>query len=66
MMGFGLLFTLLIIGLIAYVLGWRPQFANQGSLRESQPTALEILKTRYAQGEISQDEYQQMRRDLEI
>lgn len=65
-MGFGLLFTLLIVGLIAYVLGWRPQFANQRPVRESQPEALEILKTRYARGEISQHEYQQMRRDLEI
>ena len=66
MMGFGLLFTLLIVGLIAYALGWKPQFTNRSAPHESQPTALEILKTRYARGEISQDEYQQMRRDLDI
>jgi putative membrane protein len=66
MMGFGLLFTLLIIGLVAYALGWRPQFTIQSAPQESLPTALEILKTRYARGEINQDEYQQMRRDLEI
>lgn len=28
-------------------------------------TALEILKQRYARGEISREEYQEMRRDLE-
>jgi uncharacterized membrane protein len=66
MMGFGLLFTLLIIGLIAYALGWRPQFTNQSAPQNNQHSALEILKNRYASGEISQDEYLQMRRDLEI
>jgi len=66
MMGFGLIFILLIVGLVAYALGWRPQFTNQEPLHESQQTALEILKTRYARGEISQDDYQQMRRDLKI
>lgn len=65
MMGFGLIFTLLIVGLVAYALGWRPQFADQGAPRENQPTPLDILKVRYARGEISQEEYQQLRRDLE-
>jgi len=65
MMGFGLIIPLLIVGLIAYALGWRPQFTNQGALRETQQTPLEILKVRYARGEISQEEYQQLHQDLE-
>ena len=65
MMGFGLIFVFLIVGLVAYALGWRPQFLDQGPSREIQQTPLEILKTRYARGEISQEEYHQLRRDLE-
>lgn len=65
MLGFGLIFTLLIVGLVAYALGWRPRFTNQEPLGDHQPTPLEILKVRYARGEISQEQYQQYRRDLE-
>ncbi len=65
MMGFGLIIPLLIVGLVAYALGWRPQFTNQGAPRETQQTPLEILKVRYARGEISQEEYQQLHQDLE-
>jgi putative membrane protein len=64
MMGFGLLFPLLIIGVIAYAMGWRPEFLNQGAPHQAQKTPLEILKERYARGEISQEEYHQMRQDL--
>jgi uncharacterized membrane protein len=64
MMGFGLIIPLLVIGLIVYALGWRPQFNSQGTPRETQQTPLEILKTRYARGEISQAEYRQLRQDL--
>ncbi len=56
MMGFELI---LIVGVIAYALGWRPQF-NQTS-----QTPLEILKARYVRGEITREEYEQARRDLE-
>ncbi len=61
MMGFELI---LIAGVIAYVLGWRPQF-NQASPVQTSQTPLELLKARYARGEISREEYDQMRRDLE-
>lgn len=64
MMGFGLIFPLLLIGAIAYALGWRPQF-NQTHLPLASQTPLEILKARYARGEISREEYEQMRQDLE-
>lgn len=61
MMGFDLL---LIVGVIAYALGWRPQF-NQTRPDHTSQTPLEILKARYVRGEISREEFDQMRRDLE-
>ncbi len=64
MMGFGLIWLLVIAGIVAYALGWRPQF-NRPSPPASAQTALEILQARYARGEISREQYEQMRRDLE-
>ena len=63
MMGLGLSVPLLLIGIVAYALGWRPQFNQTWPVQTSQ-TPLEILKARYAGGEISRAEYEQMRRDL--
>jgi len=64
MMGLGLIVPLLLIGVVAYALGWRPQF-NQNGQAQSNQTPVEILKARYARGEISREEYDQMHRDLE-
>lgn len=61
MMGFDLL---LIAGVIAYVLGWRPQFNQTGSSQTKQ-TPLEILKARYVRGEISREQYAAMKVDIE-
>jgi uncharacterized membrane protein len=60
MMGFDLL---LIAGVIAYVLGWRPQF-NQTGPAETSQTPLEILKARYVRGEISREQYEAMKADI--
>ena len=64
MMGFGLIIPLLLIGGIAYALGWRPQF-NETRPDHTRQTPLELLKARYARGEISREEYEQVRRELE-
>ncbi len=64
MMGFELLVPLFLIGAVAYALGWRPQF-NQTRPAQTSQTPLETLQARYARGEISREEYDQMRRDLE-
>lgn len=64
MMGFGLIIPLLLIGGIAYALGWRPQ-SNQTGPAQTGQTPLELLKARYARGEISREEYEQVRRELE-
>lgn len=60
MMGFELI---LIVGVLAYALGWRPQFNQSGPAQTSQ-TPAEILKARYASGEITREEYEQTLRDL--
>ena len=64
MMGFGLIVPLLLIGAVAYALGWRPQPNQTGPAQTSQ-APFEILKARYVGGEITREEYEQMRRDLE-
>ena len=64
MMGFGLIVPLLLIGAVVYALGWRPQINQMWPAQTSQ-SPVEILKARYARGEISREEYEQMRRDLE-
>jgi putative membrane protein len=63
MIGFDLI-LLVIVGAIAYALGWRPQF-NQTRPAQTRQTPVEILKARYARGEITREEYEQARRDLE-
>lgn len=64
MMGIDLIFLVVIVGGIAYALGWRPQ-SNQTKPAQTSQTPLEILKARYAAGEISREEYERMRLDLE-
>jgi uncharacterized membrane protein len=60
MMGFDLL---LIVAAIAYALGWRPQFNQTGPAQTSQ-TPFEILKARYARGEITREQYELMKQDI--
>jgi putative membrane protein len=63
-MGFLWLVPLIFVGLlVAYLLGRRPEAGLQPPGRQDQ-SSLEILKDRYARGEISREEYQEMRRDL--
>lgn len=63
MMGFDLILILVIAGGIAYALGWRPQF-NQTKPNQTSQTPLELLKARYARGEISREQYELMKQDL--
>jgi putative membrane protein len=63
MMGFDLILVLVIVGGIAYALGWRPQF-NQSGPTQTKKTPLELLKERYARGEINREQYELMKQDL--
>jgi putative membrane protein len=65
-MGLFWLVPLILVGLVvAYAAGWRPGSAQQPP-RPQEQSALDVLKARYARGEISRDEYQEMRRDLGV
>jgi len=56
---------LLISGLIAYAVGWRLGVKqNNQSTGQSQAPALDILKERYARGEIGREEFETMRQAL--
>lgn len=67
MMGFGLIWLLLIVAVIAYLMGWRPEDLNLGRPRDrtDEKAPLDILKERYARGEITKEEYERTRADLE-
>ncbi|MER3421034.1 MAG: hypothetical protein C4290_11150 [Chloroflexota bacterium] len=56
-------FSLLVLAGIGLLVAWsvRHLAAGMGSSRR----ALEILQERYARGELTREQYEQMRRDLE-
>lgn len=66
--GFGGIFMgmLLLVILVAVAIFW---FAREAKLKAnsqmSGETPLEILKKRYAKGEIAKDEFERMKKDLE-
>ncbi|OIQ89002.1 hypothetical protein GALL_291250 [mine drainage metagenome] len=66
-MGFGMLgmllfWVFLIIGIVALVKGTWGSGASAG--RHQERTALDILRERYARGEIEKEEFEQKKRDL--
>jgi len=77
MMGGGWFLWVLLLVLIIIIAVWvvsnlgrrqqrEPGIRTQnGAPSNVQQTPLEILQTRYAQGEISRDEYERMRQDLQ-
>ncbi len=66
MMGFGLIFTLLIVIAFIYLLNQRGQgnLFTSPSSGQTGKSALDIAKERYAQGDISQEEFERLRHDL--
>ncbi len=66
-MGFGWIFMLLVWGLALFVLirVLRRRNPDTDAGAALPRTPLNILKERYARGEIGREEYQQIRRDLE-
>ncbi len=62
-MFFGTVFWILLIVGIVLLVVWVVQRASGGSDR-SEESALEILKKRYARGEISKEEFEEKKRSL--
>lgn len=58
------LFFLLIIGLIVYLMVKSARITKSESIPKEK-TPLEILKRRYAMGEINKEEYESIRKDLQ-
>lgn len=71
MMGFGGLFGILLIAIIIWAVLQFTNKNNANSLRlntgkpdSGEENALEILKKRYARGEIGQEEYDRMKKEI--
>ncbi len=64
MMGFGSMWLWVIVLVVAVVLLWRWLEGRGGPPREREESPLEILKRRYASGEIGREEFEARKRDL--
>jgi uncharacterized membrane protein len=64
MMGWLLFVPLMLIGVIAFILGWRPEQRTGGSGQSDRQDPVDIIRTRYARGDINRDQYEEMIRDL--
>lgn len=65
MWGFGGMFMMLIfLGFLGLVVYWAVNSAVKSALKSRSSSALEILKTRYAKSEITDEEYKRMKEDL--
>ena len=62
LLGLGLL-ALVVIGVI-FAVKWLARVSGESPGDRSRDDALEIVRTRYARGEISQDEFDRLRREL--
>jgi len=66
MMGIGFLFWLLIIAAIVVLVMWavRRSSGRSPGVSSREPDALEIARRRYARGEISKEQFEQLKQDL--
>jgi len=63
--GFGWIFMILFWGVVIYlIVRGTSYWSRKGAGGTSEKSAEEILKERYAKGEISKEEFEQMKNDL--
>ncbi|MBI3568096.1 MAG: SHOCT domain-containing protein [Gemmatimonadetes bacterium] len=67
-----LVMVVVVVAILYFVFGrggFRPPWWNgsdrPSSLSKDSETAIEVLKKRYAKGEITREEFEQMKRDLQ-
>ena len=60
---FMLIFWALVIAALIYLVRWLVSRNSPGG-NDGRPAPLDILKERYARGEISREEFEQMKKDL--
>lgn len=59
-----LVFAVLLLALLVLLIIWLLRKIREGEGGGRDPDALEILRRRYAGGEISREEFERMRREL--
>lgn len=62
---FGWVFWILIIALIIVLIWTNTRETNKYIPFDGKETAMDILKKRYAKGEITKDQFDQMKKDLD-
>jgi len=62
---FGWFFWILIIALIIVLIWTNTRETNKYIPFDGKETAMDILKKRYAKGEITKDQFDQMKKDLD-
>lgn len=63
-MVFKMIVSFLVILALVLMVAWGVQWAVRAGLGRTEDSALEILKKRYARGEISKEEYEEKKRDI--
>lgn len=63
-MWFGWIFWLMVLVLIVWFIANRLNKSKQDSQSSGQESAMDIIKKRYAKGEITKEEFEQMKKDL--
>lgn len=63
---FGLIFWIAVIALVIWGIKAISENRSRNESRSGGDRALEILKERYARGEIERDEFETRKRDLEV
>ena len=61
---FGVLIVAVIVPGIVLIMVWIMQKTIGGEIQKTGGSAIEILKARYAKGEISKEEFEEKKRDI--
>lgn len=64
MMIFMIIFWILVVIALVYFIRWMIGQKRTGFAQKPEDTALEILKRRYARGDIGKEEFEEKKRDL--